>query len=163
MRYIEISSTRSLNTSDVISVAHFCCKLPVHYYCGLDTRSMRLSTNHTAVNIHSFCRLSYDRSTAPSKASPVHSAIQYFVFQFPVSLLLLENIQLLRQASSSSFRHFYPTFYSLFCWLNAAFTMAILDLVLLVHLALSVTMLFKYLKCSTFCVFLICMYWERLP
>ena len=60
--------------------------------------------------ILSFCSLSYDRSVASSKASSPQSAIQCFLFQFTVSSLFLKVIQQLLTSSSSSFRHFYPSF-----------------------------------------------------
>ena len=54
--------------------------------------------------IHSFCGLSYERSTTASKASLPQSVIQCFLFQFPVSSLFLKVIQqLLTSSSSSSF------------------------------------------------------------
>ena len=58
--------------------------------------------------------LSYDRSTASSKASSPRSASQCFLFQLPVISLFLKVIQQLLTSSSSSFHHLYTTLYLFF-------------------------------------------------
>jgi len=45
------------------------------------------------------------------KASSPHSAIDCFLFQFPVPSRFLKTIQQLRMPSSSPSRHFYPSLY----------------------------------------------------
>jgi hypothetical protein len=42
-------------------------------------------------HIHSLCGLSYDMSTASSKASSPHSVIQCFLFQFPIYSFILSS------------------------------------------------------------------------
>ena len=61
--------------------------------------------------IHSFSSLSYDRSTASSKASSPHRAIQSFLLQMRVSSPFLKVIQQFPTSSSSSSFHFYPPLY----------------------------------------------------
>ena len=51
-------------------------------------------------------------SIASSKAISVHSAIQFFIFQFPAFLLFLKVTQQLLTSSSSSLCHLYFFFYS---------------------------------------------------
>ena len=72
-------------------------------------RIMTQSQEDRNTFIHSFCCLSYDRSTASSDASSPQSVICCFRFQFPVTFLFLKFIQQPHTSSSSSFRHFYPS------------------------------------------------------
>ena len=66
---------------------------------------------HSSIHslLHSFRSLPYDRSIISSKASSPQSAIQCFLFEFPISSLVLKIILQLLMSSFSSSRHFYPS------------------------------------------------------
>jgi hypothetical protein len=57
--------------------------------------------------IHSFHSMPDDMSITSSKVSSARSAIQYFLFQFPVSSRFIKIIQYLITSSFLSFLHFY--------------------------------------------------------
>ena len=76
-------------------------------YSGIESSNKRsvpvlLTTNKP-------CSLPYDRSTDFHKASSLHSAIQCFFFQSPVSIHLIKIIQQVLTFTSFSFHHFFPT------------------------------------------------------
>jgi hypothetical protein len=60
---------------------------------------------------HSFHSQSHNRYTATSKANSPHTAIQRFLFQFPISSRILKVIKWLLTPSSLSSHHFYSFFY----------------------------------------------------
>ena len=72
-------------------------------------RSKTQSQEDRNTFIHSFCCLSYDRSTASSKPSSPQIVICCFRYKFPVPFLFLKFIQQPHTSSSSSFPHFYPS------------------------------------------------------
>ena len=74
--YLSLSNLVSLSEQPCFPLKyHFCLRSPI------------------PESIHSFHSLSYNRSTVSSKASPPHSAIECFRFQFPVSARFLKVIQ----------------------------------------------------------------------
>ena len=72
------------------------------------TCSKRHSQQRSKCLFHS---LSHDMSIASAKASSLHSAIQFFLFQCTVSSRFRKSVHQLHTSSLPSSRHFYPALY----------------------------------------------------
>ena len=76
--------------------------------------TMSFLAHHSLIHSLTLQSLPYDRSIASSKPTSPHSAIQCFLFHFPISSLFLKASQELLTSSSSPFHHFQPYLYHAF-------------------------------------------------